>query len=136
MSIQSKKIEFLSRELNVDIENILVVTSSNQGDYIENQKFLSEFFGVLNDAHLILYQIKSKGLFKKEYSLLPDTHKISYSDFEKAEFGRGGETLWLQTIVSGKTLIFTSNWKLESSKKFINILSEKIEIKDLKLFKK
>jgi hypothetical protein len=58
-----------------------------------------------------------------------------YKDFQKAEFGKGSGILWLQSVVNGKNLVFTSNWKLDGTKGFVEILNKSIGIIDYNLFK-
>ena len=135
-SQQSKKIDYLKSELNIEESSIFNLTVANESTAVPTPKMLTEYFGVLNDEYIELFVVKSKGLFKKEYSLEIKTYKIRFKDFKTAEFGRGNGILWLQTKVLDQELIFTSNWNLEGSKNFIKKLEEKVTIVDIKLLKR
>ena len=63
------------------------------------------------------------------------TYEISYSDFQKAEFGIGSGNLWLQCLVKGEPLVFCSprkSWKSEAGKKLIERIDSVSPIADKK----
>lgn len=93
----------------------------------------NEYYSVLENEEISLYRINSKGLFKKTYSLDNPGLKLDINNFQSAEFWRENGVFWLQTKYNQKDLIFGSNWKLEGTIKFINILETKMEIIDRKL---
>jgi hypothetical protein len=135
MTIQSKKINCLSKELNVDEKIIVPLTVAKDSDAIPAPKFLNEFYGVLNEDELSIYKINSQGFFRKIYSLDGQVQNLDLNKFQEAEFGKGNGVLWLQTKYDKKVLIFTSNWKLDGAINFVKKLEEKIEIIDRKLLK-
>lgn len=135
MSAITNKVDFLSSELNVSKENIVFLNVTNASEPIPAPKMFNEYFGILEKEEISLYKIHSKGLFKKTYSLENVELKLDINKFQTAEFGRGSGTLWLQTKYNDKDLIFTSNWKLEGTMKFIKVLETKIKIIDRKLLK-
>ena len=137
MPKDNPRITFVSTEKNLDINKVTGVVVGGANGVVRGGTF-SSYVVYVKDESMIWYHVKSKGLFKKVYSIDEEV-EIDYSDFSSAEFGRGNGNLWLQCVIKDEFIAFTNpplGWKDSRTVKMIENIGKFVTIKDIELFNK
>lgn len=81
MSIVDRKLKFLQETKNVGTIDTMLLTVADISTVLTTPKMYNEFYGIILEDHLVLHKINSKGLFKKEFFMDDETHKLMFNKF-------------------------------------------------------
>lgn len=131
-----KKRAFLLETKGFKSEDVFILIMGNPSPVLPGGLWHSYYCQVHQD-HIDCYKVKSKGFFKKTYSI-ESSHTLSLKAVESAEFGSGNGNLWLTLSLKQGELVFTSggDWTSPAGQRFVQNLSQFVSIVDLGLYTK
>ena len=99
----NKKINFVKEEIKSSSNNFEIIVTASGTSLLPNRNVtaFSEYVAEVKEDRIIFYYIKSKGVFKKVYSI-EDEVILEYSTIEHDEIGTNGSMMYLQLVVKGE----------------------------------
>ena len=123
-----KTIRNFCEENQLDINCVFEMVLGESEGLLPKARGYTGYFAVITDSAIICQNDHFE--VKKE---------IPFSAFTAAEFGIGSGLLWLQCVVSGKSLIFTSprkNWKAPAGRLLLEKIAQHTEIRGQKEYQR
>jgi len=115
-----KTLKKYCEENGLDVNKVFDMVLGESEGILPKARGYTGYFAEITDTSLICTN-----------DVLGVKKEIPFSSFQAAEFGIGSGLLWLQCVVDGKSLVFSStrkNWKSPAGKLIMEKIAEQTEI--------
>lgn len=130
----SKKIDYVKEEINISEGNFEIIVTASGTNLLPNRNVtaFSEYVAYIRENETVFYYLKSKGIFKKIYTI-EDEVILDYDTIEHAEIGTNGSMMYLQLVINNEVNAFVCK-KTDAFKSFVKNINNKVEIVDIKTY--